>query len=118
MNELEVNCVERSKGAAEADHHTITHLGHIGFACRIPVALAIQHIRGMFNRFYTVDPASKLRIYIEVRREAGRCPYLQARTGGDWTGHLLMLPPARPAFRVIRDGAVGSRLGARFLVQR
>lgn len=121
MNELEVNCVERSKGNAEAEagHHAITHLGHMGFACRIPVALAIQQIRGMLNRFYTVDPAGKGRVYIEVRREAGRCPYLQARLGGDWTEHLLLLPTARPAYRLIRDGAVsGSRLRVRFMAQR
>ena len=117
MNELEVNCVERSETGA--DHHAITHLGHMGFACCIPVALAIQHIRGMLSRFYTVDPVSRSRVYIEVRRVAGRCPFLQAQTGGDWTEHLMKLPTARPAYRVIRDGAVkGSRASVRFLAKR
>lgn len=117
MNELEVNCIERSR--AQANHHVITHLGHLGYACRIPVALAIVQVRGKISVFYTVDPASQKRIYIAVRREPGYRPYLQARIGDEWTDHLLMLPETRPSFRVIRDGAnTGTRLNVRFLKQR
>jgi len=117
MNELEVNCIQRSK--PQATHHVITHLGHLGYACRIPVALAIMQVRGKQNVFYTVDPGTQSRVYIGVRREPGRCPYLQAQIDGDWTDHLLMLPETRPSFRVIRDGAtIGTRLNVRFLASR
>lgn len=117
MNELEVNCIQRSKGLAS--HHVITHLGHLGYACRIPVALAIVHLRGQTHVYYTVDPATRSRVYIGVRREAGHCPYLQAHIHGEWTDHLLMLPETRPSFRVIRDGAnTGTRQNVRFLAPR
>ncbi|MCZ2498608.1 DUF3892 domain-containing protein [Xylophilus sp. Kf1] len=117
MNELEVNCIQRSKPLAT--HHVITHLGHTGFACRIPVGLAIVQIRGKLNVFYTVDPITQNRIYIGVRREPGHCPYLQAHIDGQWTDHLLMLPETRPSFRVIRDGAnTGTRQNVRFLQPR
>lgn len=106
MNELEIDCIQRARPGAA--HHQITYLGHRGFACRIAVELAIVHIRGDLNAFFTLDPETGQRVYIAVRRESGRCPYLQARLGDAWTDHLLALPECRPSYRVIRDG-VGLR---------
>lgn len=102
MNELEVNCVQRVR--PDADHHEITHLGHLGFGCMVPVELAVVQVMSRVNRFYTVDPRTQTRIFIEVRREAGHCPYLQAQFHGEWTQHLLALPECRPSFRIIRAG--------------
>jgi len=117
MIELEVNCIQRAR--PEATHHGITHLGHRGFACRIPVELVILQLRGGLNAYYTLDPATLARVYLGVRREAGKCPYLQAQVGDLWTDHLLALPECRPNYRVIREGvALDSRQAVRFLVPR
>jgi hypothetical protein len=117
MIELEVNCLQRAR--PEARHHEITHLGHRGFACRIPVELAILQIRGGLNLYYTLDPATLARVYIGLRREAGKCPYLQAHVGDRWTGHLLALPECRAGYRVIREGAaLDTRQAVRFLAPR
>ncbi len=100
MDELEVDCIQRARPGAR--HEQITHLGHSGFACRIPVDRAIQQIRGEVSSFYLLDKPSRTRIAIAVRREAGKAPYLQALVGGVWTDHLLALPECRPSFRLIR----------------
>lgn len=117
MIELEVNCVQRSR--PDATHHDLTHLGHLGFACRIPVDLVILQIRGKLNRYYTLDPQTQERVYVELRRETGKCPYLQTQAGGHWTGHLLALPDCRPTDRIIREGVtLDTRQAVRFLVPR
>lgn len=117
MNDLEVNCIQRPEPGAP--HHLITHLGHRGFACRIPVELAIVQIRGNLSNFFMVDPLTRARVEIAVRREVGRCPYLQARVDGLWTEHLLALPECRLGWRLIRDGVMlETRQSARFLAPR
>ena len=117
MVEFEVNCIQRVR--PEAAHHEITHLGHGGFACRIPVELAILQIRGRLNLYYTLDPVTQARVYIDVRRERGKCPYLQTRADEQWTDHLLALPECRPNYRVIREGvALDMRHAVRFLKPR
>lgn len=118
MTELEVNCVQRAY--ADAPHHyLITHVGHREFACRMPVALAVVQIRGRLSRFYVLDPTTQARVYIDLRRESGKRPYLQARIDGTWTEHLLNLQECRTSFRLIREG-VSAEIprSVRFLLQR
>ncbi|QHI98832.1 DUF3892 domain-containing protein [Xylophilus rhododendri] len=117
MIELEVNCIQRPH--PEAPHHLITHLGHSAFECRIPVELAITQIRGKLSRYYVLDAATDERIYVDVRREPGRVPYLQAQIEGVWTDHLVRLPECSRRFRLIREGrSLDMRQSARFLAHR
>lgn len=118
MTELEVDCVQRAYPDA-AHHYLITHVGHRGFACRMPVALAVVQIRGRLSRFYVVDPTTQARVYIDLRRESGRRPYLQAQIDGTWTEHLLELQECRTSFRVIREGLSAEiPKSVRFLLHR
>lgn len=118
MTELEVNCVQRAYPDA-AHHYLITHLGHRGFACRMPVALAVVQIRGRLSRFYVLDPTTQTRVYIDLRREKGKRPYLQARIDGTWTEHLINLQDCRASFRVIREGLSAEiPRSVRFMQQR
>lgn len=87
VKEFEVNCI--NKPNRESKHEHITHIGHTINAWRLTREVAIQRIDNKAEAFYTVDPESKKKVYIDVVREAGKNPYLRTHADGEWNNNLL-----------------------------
>lgn len=89
MNELEVNCVTKTKGASGRE--TVTQIGNHTHRWTLSQEIAIQRIQAKVEAYYTLDRKTRRRSIVAVVREPGRAPYLGTHVDGVWNDDLLAL---------------------------
>ncbi|MCU1287425.1 MAG: hypothetical protein JWO13_3775 [Acidobacteriales bacterium] len=89
MPDCPVTCIR--KPHRESQHEHITHLGNTAAGWMWTREAVIASIDAKTNTFYVVDPVSKRRADVYVRRVAGHLPFLQTYADGDWRNNLLSL---------------------------
>lgn len=87
MSELQITCIVKPNVSSQHEH--ITHVGGSDwFFTREKV---IEKIEAKTDTFYVVDPVSRKRAYVGVRRIPGKVPFIQTYADGDWNNNLLSL---------------------------
>lgn len=96
MADVLVTCI--TKPHPMSSHEHITHIGNPAAnpPWRWPREQVVRSIEAKENTFYVVDPGTRKRADIGVRRVAGKDPFLQTYADGDWNNNLLSLNQCPP----------------------
>jgi hypothetical protein len=86
--EFQVTCINKPHHLSSFEH--ITHIGNVSGGWRLSRESAIQRIDSGQERFYTLDEATRRKLYLlVVRNDAGKAPYLKTEPDGKWRDNLL-----------------------------
>jgi hypothetical protein len=89
MDEFLVTCINKRDRMSTHEH--ITHIGNINGSnpWRMTREEAIKRIDSKTAAFYTIEQASRKKMYVGVVRESGKLPYLRTHADGKWNDNLL-----------------------------
>ena len=90
MSEYQVVCIRKPDRMSSHEHITDIGVATTKGTQFLDRGRVIQMIDDKEARFYTVDTGGK-RVYVYVARVAGRHPWLQTYTDGQWSDNLLAL---------------------------
>ena len=92
MNERQVQCTTKSP-AGSKNHQHITHIGgRLPLPRYISTSDAIVAIRSNPRAFFTIDPSTKRKAYVEIIGPTTSNPYLRTVADGIPINNLIELP--------------------------